>query len=347
MTIKVRKMVPSERPIVQQISRAAFHSAESWFIGLPQQALVLLVDQTIVGAVVYQTWGNSRYRNAYVDQFVIAPGQSGRGLGKRLLTAALTYFRQVGIQTVTAAVKTDNVGSWKNFLDNEFRRVSWGQAFRYLGAAGTVRQLSQSPLAFEAGMELYVLDLAERPASPVGLPALGRFLVSNLLLQLPMWGLLMSRRLIWPALGAYVLVLLVVAGTRWGLGRWLEPHGHLRFNNGGGITTLLLSLVQVPFPLNLTWVPVRYQKDDRFRRHLALPEIVKWGCLMALAPLVLSSGSGLFFIGKFASWLLVFQLFPVFPFEAFGGRRLYDYRPSWWGVTSGLTVIELMGLWLI
>ncbi|GEO73708.1 hypothetical protein LNA02_04060 [Levilactobacillus namurensis] len=345
MTIEIRAMAANEQRVVQKISRAAFKGGESWFIGLPHQAIVLLVDQVIVGAVVYKDWGPDQRRNVYVDQFLIAPSCSGQGLGKRLLNGALTYFRRTGAQTVTAAIKTDNVGSWKNFLANGFRRTSWGRAVTYLGVSGALRQLSQSPLAFESGMELYLLDFSERPVSIELLPAGGRFLISNLLLQLPMWIFLTGQSHFWSAVAAYLGVLALIIGSRWGVGRRLEPEGHLRFNNGGGITTFLLSLIQVPFPLNVAWVPTHYRQTAEFRRHLALPELVKWAGLALLAPLAVLPNVGWSFLGHFASVLMVLQLFPVFPFEAFGGRRLYDANRRWWAITSVVTVVELGILW--
>lgn len=344
VSILIREMKDSEQQAVSKVGRRAFPFFEALFVGKPKRAIVAEMNGKIVGGIIYKYCNSNGKKIAYIDEAFVDPEVHGRGVGKQLYAETFRFLWDQGADGITALVKDDNVASWKLFLDNGFKRVSHAEIIRQLGAAGFLQQCLHTPFLFAVGMDFY-MTMKEVPVKEKRscFPQLAAFLLTNLLLLFPLWihffqksagGWLVSA-------GAYLTVLLLLLGTRYFGTLFSKERWKFRFNNGGCLITLLLSIWGNTFPMNANWYPEHYRNNSVFRRNLAIPEMIKWAVFLLLPWLAFTPDLYLRAIAQISCYYLVYMMIPLYPFEAMGAGRIYRFNKKLWLVGAAITAAEL------
>ena len=341
--VVIREMKEEERKAVIKVGRKAFEVIEALFIGKPKQAMVAEYEGKIVGGIIYEYLNAGQKKIAYIAEAFVDPDYHGFGIGGKLYQGTFQFLWKQGCDAITALVKNDNVGSWKLFLNNGFKRVSLPEIVRQLTPAGALRQYLQTPFCIAMGMDFYMVTReAEEKEKAKGLPQLLTFLVSNLLLLLPLWMQLFrkSRGEMLSVVLAYITILVLyilprMMGPLLGGGKW-----HFRLNNGGSLLTLLLSIWSNTVPINANWYPEKYENAKEFRRMLAIPEICKWFIFCMLPFLTLTASPYLQAVAGFSRYYLFFSCIPLYPFESMGAGRIYRYSKVIWLVTAVIGWVE-------
>lgn len=343
--ITIRPMEPGEEQDIVKVGRRAFQFFEALFVTNPKRAMVAEIDSKIVGGIIYKYTNTATKKVAYIDEAFVDPDYHGQGVGRKLYTETFSFLWSQGCDAVTALVKDDNVGSWKLFLDNGFKRVNFFNAIKELGFIGLLKQFIKTPILIGVGMDFYLAtkegNLSEKGQ---GLGQITSFLLGNLILMLPGWIPLLHQGLTsfkGYFLG-YLTILAIFAGVRCLGGLLNKDRGKLRFNNCGALITFIASFGLGFFPLNLNWYPDKYQNTPSFKRRLALPEVVKWGIFLTL-PLLDNTTSPYLKTVAAISWnYLLLMAIPIYPFEPLGAGRIYRYNKLIWLLTVVITVMAMV-----
>lgn len=344
--VHVREMRPDEAALVRRMGRRAFTGLESLWVSRPRQALVAERDGRVVGAILYKFYRAGGRKIGYVDYAFVDPDCHGQGVGTVLYREAAAFLWAKGCDALTAIVKDDNVGSWGLFLQNGFERVSLAALARRLGPGGAVRQYFETPLCIGVGMELYAAFRGEAPCPPDKggtTRQLGAYLLANALLAL-LGGL--SRGTEGPAfVAAYVACLLLTAalgflGTRLSAGRgW-----RFRHTNGGALVCALVNLGGA-YPMVGNWYPRDYEKTAAFRRDMGRAALAEWaGLLLAFVALAAVRPGGPFFqyAAQVCGMFLIYRLMPLYPFESYGGGRVFRWNRWVFAVMAAATAAALL-----
>jgi GNAT superfamily N-acetyltransferase len=87
------------------------------------QLFVLTVDDKVLGMVslLFTISTAEGGKAAWLEDLVVKPEQRGRGLGTRLLRAAVDWARREGITRITLLTDSDNVGARGLYLRHGFK----------------------------------------------------------------------------------------------------------------------------------------------------------------------------------------------------------------------------------
>lgn len=339
----IRPMHPGEEQEIQTLGKACFQMIEKLFVGKPKHAMVAEYDGKIVGAIII-AYMNPERSVAYMDEGFVDPQYQGLGIGKKMYRYTFDYLRDNGCRYLTAMIKDDNVGSWKNAMAGGFHRVTLWEAVKHLGFSTFLRQYFCSPMLISLGMDFYLLSndkpLREKRETPFQWLS---FLLCNLLLAFPVWLILFltERETCLPGIAAYATILGIFVVTRCLGALCSGTKFRFRMNNCGGLLTFGLGILNNLFPMNANWYPTEYENSDRFRRKLALPELVKWALFLPLPLLDLLPSPYCKMLAEMSIIFLLFSLLPFYPFDALGAGRIFRYKKWLWIVTSALSALVL------
>lgn len=342
--ITIREMRKGEEKQVLQVARKAFRSIEALLISTPKTAMVAEYDGKIVGGIIYSIMKSDSKTIAYIDDAFVDSDYQGLGIGKRLYTETFDCLWQRNCDVLTAMVKDDNVSSWKLVEDNHFKRVSYNQIIKVIGISALIKHFIKTPFMIAVGMDFYMADKENMVKEKnSGLSQFLFFFLVNIILLLPLWIklLLNAANDFLLSFLAYLTILLLFAGCRCtgkiiGKNEW-----KFRLNNGGVFLPFLLSLFGNAFLMNGNWYPEKYENTDKFRKKLAVPELIKW-FVFALLPLFgLIQNQYCQTLSSFSSIYLMFMMIPIYPFESLGAGRIYRYNKKLWLILFIITAAEL------
>lgn len=330
MEITTRLMEPGEAPEVQRIGRSAFGGLEGLGIPKPKQAIVAVVDGRIVGAIQLKFYRAGGKKVGYFDYAFIHPDYHNQGIGSILYKAAADYLWGQGCDAITALVKDDNVGSWSLLLKNGFVRISVPELVRKFGFIGMLRLYMGTVYNIAIGMDYYVAMRDQQCPSGKGgsTRQIGAYLLANLFLSL--FFLLEKRenmRAFFAAYGIYLLggLLIGYIGTLFSKRRW-----QFRLNNGGGLVCAFVNYIGGVYPMTGNWYPDRYENTDSFRRDMGVQSLSGWIFVMILTllPMFAADQPLLHALGQIGSVFLLYRVITIYPFEAFGGGRVYRWNKA-------------------
>lgn len=343
--VVIREMKCGEQKEIAKLGRKTFSPVEGIFIGKPKNAMVADYDGKIIGGIIYKKINVGSKSVAYIEEAFVDSNYHGFGIGKKLYNETFDYLWKQGVSAITALVKDDNISSWKLLINNGFKRVSLWQIQKEIGFLGLAKHYIQTPFPVAIGMDFYIKgqdnDIQEKKNSPIS------FLLANILLLSPLClqmffsiGNQFERK--FSSFLAYITLLLLFIGCRYIGALFNKEKWKFRLNNGGSFLPILLSLFGCTFLMNANWYPDRYEKTDEFKRKLALPEIFKWLVFSFLPLLSLTQILYLKMLGQLSCYYLIFMAIPIYPFESFGGGRIYRYSKKIWAITLLISIEELL-----
>lgn len=341
----IRPMEKGEEKTVAKVGKKAFQFIEALFVGIPKKAMVAEYEGQIIGAIIYKFLDTQKQQIVYIDEAFVDPKFHGLGVGKKLYTETFYYLQEWGCDVMTALVNDDNVASWKPFIENGFRRVTFWDAIKAIGISGMLKQYFYTPFFIAVGMDFYICYPEKpMPFKPENNLQLLHFLWGNMLLALPMWLFLFLKNaaLVLPYAAAYLTLLVLILLTRCAGALWSGEKYRFRFNNGGGLLTAFLSYWGNIFPMNANWYPLSYRDTDEFRKKLALPELMKWAIFLFLPLLAFTNNTYLNALASLSCVFLVFLIIPFYPFETYGAGRIYRYKKGLWFMTAVTSIAQLL-----
>ena len=363
-TITVRAMKDQDSPAVLKGQKKAFSPLLGLFLSKPKKGLVAEADNRIVGAVTYntipvkgQTSGPAQSKPqlvGYLDIAYVDRDYRGQKLGSRLFDAAIDQLHEEGCEIITATIRDDNRASWRNMERNGCTIQPFYRLISKFGLSGALRLGAQAHLAYAVGHEFWVTDTASKKKF-TPLSALPAFLIINFLLIL-----LAARGNVPFSLGA-LLVFGVEIGFGW-LGtlgqpaRWYvqRPHSAL-------LLSLFVAVIRGILPNNASWQLVEgsYRSEARASL-LGRTSLFSWiGVICVTAgsfiTLLFSSQLG---VTSFQDQLLsgvlnlglmylIYRTLAVFPFESFGGLRVYAWKPVLFWFLALISTATIAGIFIL
>jgi GNAT superfamily N-acetyltransferase len=367
--LKIRELREQDARAVLKGQRKAFSPLFGLFLSRPKEGLVAEYGGRIVGAVTCKVIPVGKGRAGYLDIAYVDSSQRGKKLGSRLYTAAMEKLRDEGCETITAVIRDDNRASWKIMERNGCVIYPFYRLIGKFGLAGALRIGANAHIAYALGHELWATGKpsgrSKSHQSP--LAALPGFIIINFLLVL-----LASRGSLPFTLGAMIAVAAEIAGgwlgtlgqpARWYLQR---PHAALPLS-------MFVALTRGLLPSNASWQPVEETYDVIQRPRLlgrtslfawiavylvtvssfivlnpgSLTSLLNWmnlTNLSSLSSLQTDALSGSLSLGLM---YLIYRTLAVFPFESFGGLRVYEWKPRIFWLMAGISALTIAAIFFL
>lgn len=339
MDITIREMRKDEAALALQTGRASFGLFEGLAFQKPKQAFLAILDDQIVGMASYQIFSaKNNQKIGYLETGYVKKGCEGKGIGSKLYEKVTVYLKEQGCVTVTGTVKDDNVASWKLFENNGYHTVGFLQMLQSYGLISTIGLWFKSTLAFATGFHLW--STMPQKISPSACE-ISVFAFLNLLVLLPV--LLLGRS--WAEFGMHVgaILLLLTASLAGGFiaalcsrERWC-----FRVTRGGLLISVLLAALGGIWPIVGRFYPLEYKRTAVFRRDMALEGLFEWlALLLLIGTAAVFKNQSVFWSSVFSlgTTLLLFHSLPVYPFECFGGGRIWRYSKGLCALTIAVSV---------
>ena len=340
--IMIRKMEPGESIQVKKLARKAFVGIERFFISTPKNTMVAVVDDKIVGGINIKIIESNGKKIGYFDAAFIDPHYHGQGIGKMLYEATTKYLWESGCDALSALVKDDNVASWKLFENNGFCLTSFVEATKHLGFLTMMKQYFTTPFFISNGMEYYLVVKNQKvmPKKVISSRQIIWFILANFILMLTSM-LTRSAMQFSVFISSYLFLLSVgvitgYIGTCFSKRQW-----HFRVNSGGGVIVALINMIEI-YPLIGNWYPLQYENTKSFRKDMGITALCEWLFLLIITLISYVFGAEYLFLAytyQIGSILLLYRILALYPFESFGGRRVYDWNKKIYLAMSIVTII--------
>lgn len=342
---EIRRMQPHEAVEVRKIAAKAFDGIERFLIAKPKEALVAEIDGKIVGGIIIKYISSNSDKIGYYDGAFIHPDYHAKGIGSALYKATAEYLWEQGCTAQAAFVKDDNVASWKLFLNNGFSRVSFFEGPKKLGFSTMLKYYFSTPFFVSIGMEFYLAVKGKSLESKPKITAkniLLYLLVNTLLVLL---GSIGSSRDYPLYLAAFLTILasgvfFSYIGTLFSKRDW-----YFRLNSGGAFLCCVLNFFGSLLPMIGAWYPAKYEKTDKFKQDLAMPALMEWIsllCLTFMACFYADAHIYLNYLRIVGVMLLFYKIIPLYPFESFGGGRVYRWNKWIYGIMALSSVLLML-----
>lgn len=125
---RIRPGTAADLPAVARIERAVF--SDPWWDrtlleGIQGWSLVVQAGRTVVGYIFLRALAGE----AEILNIAVAPAHQGRGVGRRLLAAALEQLRHAGIRRVYLEVRESNAQARGFYQRQGFRQIGRRSAY--------------------------------------------------------------------------------------------------------------------------------------------------------------------------------------------------------------------------
>lgn len=336
MNITIREMQKDEVSLAWKTGRPSFSPVERLAFQKPKQAFLAFSDDEIVGMASYQIFpAKNNHKIGYVETGYVKKGLEGNGIGSALYQKATIFLKEQGCETVTATVRDDNIASWKLFQNNGYHVIGFLQMLQQYGLPGAIRLWFKSTLAIATGFHLW----STAPYKDSGTPhQLAVFAFLNLLILLSIFLFQGSAAdfVFITAATACLLTAALLGGLIFTL--FSKEKWHFRVTRGGLLVSVLLVATGTIWPVVGRFYPLEYKRTTAFRRSMGFEGLFEWLALLLVVSMAAVAKDQSLFLNDLVSLGATFLLFhslPLYPFECFGGRRIWNYHKG----LSTLTMI--------
>lgn len=332
MEIIIRQMQASEAQVVLKLGRKTFKGFESLWVSQPIKALVAEQEGKIVGAILYKYLNIQNKKIGYLDYAFVGEAVQAHGIGKQLYQETIDMMWDEGCDALSAIVKDENVASWKLFENHGFKRSGMVELTRSFGVYGAIMHYVRTPMLISQGMNYYVAAKEEMIHEEKSFHQILFFLLMNAFLLLIANPFENNLALL---IGAYVSILLFgvvmdYLGSRFSSKREWKFH----FNQGGAVICCFVNLFGI-LPMIGNWYPKTYEKSPKFVSDLGRTALVGWAALIllnAMTSFLVSDSLYVKFIYQISMYLLIYRSIPFYPFESYGGARVYKWNKGIYGL---------------
>ncbi len=341
--IILRDMLQEEADSLYREAKRNFSLVEALGASKPKNALVAEADGEIAGALFLKTYrirGNRKL--GYLDLAYVKKKHRGKGIGNMLYPAAVDKLKKEGCETVCAMVKDENVASWKLLVKQYFTKPDYIAFFREFGLFYGLLVWLRTLYCIACGMNFWISKPCKERKTVHELAA---FFGINLLI-FSFRGIYVvvhsSGGSVWQESLVFVLVLAVsvlggFVGTLFSKERW-----HFQLTRGGLLLSIVLLFLGTCFPLVGRWYPAKYIKNHEQRRSLGITSVCEWagmGALCLIAFFLFPAGTFQRYTVQASATLLLYHIVAIYPFEHFGGSRVYHWNKAVFLILSLATVL--------
>ena len=146
---------------LEEIAADAFPTPQDYFLSLSSHTLAARIDGELVGGVVLDIVDGSAGDVGIVSWLFTSPAAQGRGIGDRLVDAALDYLLEHGCRAVVTVVQWLNTASSVLFARREFSRISSRTLVERIGLKQSGRVWLETFHFVNVGCDLWYLDLSD------------------------------------------------------------------------------------------------------------------------------------------------------------------------------------------
>ena len=343
--ITIRKMKEEEAEEVKKVGQKAFIGAERFFVNKPKEAMVAIIDDKIVGGMVFKYTIANYKKIAYIDFAYVDPDYHNQSVGRKLYKETFEYLWNEGCTAITAMVKDDNVASWKSLLNNGFSQTSLLEATKELGVDLMLKQYFTTPAFISNGMEFYlkVKGKEVKPKKVETTTQIGFYLLANFLLLI--LGFLLNNRSNW---GMYILsyigllasgVAVSYLGILFSKRKW-----KFRINSCGAVVVAFIN-IGAAYPLIGNWYPEKYENTKEFKRDMGIPALFEWIFLLVIlvgSKIMMPQHIFFKYLIQIVMTFIFYRILAVYPFESFGGGRVYRWNKFLYLMMSIISIILIM-----
>lgn len=338
--IIIRKMLNDERRFVWELGKSSFGLVEGLAFKKPKDAFLAIVDGHIVGMASYRIFPvKNSQKVGYLETAYVKKGYEGKGIGSKLYEKVTVFLKEQGCKTVTATVKDDNVASWKLFENNGYNIMSFTQMLKNYGLIGTIQLWIYSTLFIASGFHLW--STSEQKSSS-SIKQLGTYMVLNLLILFPV---LLFNNFIDFTIKVGALFSLLIISLIGGMVATLVLPEKWTFTvtRGGLLISLLVTVLGGVWPIIGRFYPKKYKQTAVFKHNMAIEGLFEWlGLLCFVLWMIMFGNQSVFcdYIVSFGKNLLILHSIPFYPFECFGGKRIWDCSK----ILSIVTIVISIGV---
>lgn len=339
--IALRDMRPEEGKTLLRLARKAFSPIEALGASEPRQAVVATVDGEIAGAMFLKIFTARDGRKiGYLDLGFTLKEYRGRGIGKLFYPAAVKKLEAEGCDIICAMVKDDNAASWGLLARQGFSSPGYLALLREFGWRAGLMLWLKTVFCIACGMNFWM----SRPLGQAkSFPEMGAFLLVNMLFVLLRTGYAALRGSASapyiPLAGLLVLAAGLLAGylgTLLGGGKW-----RFGLTRGGLLISGPLLLLGTFFPVLGRWYPASFENSPAQKSALGRQAACEWALLLGLYVLLAVSGAQGALRGLLLQYLPVLlycRVAAVYPFEHFGGARVFRWNKLTYVLLSAVTI---------
>ncbi|MGL4106815.1 GNAT family N-acetyltransferase [Clostridium sp. LP20] len=343
--ITIRKMKAEEGQAVKKTGAKAFLGAERLFVSKPKEAMVAIIDEKIVGGMVFKYTIAKDKKIAYIDFAYVDPDYHNQSVGRQLYKESFEYLWSEGCTAIITMVKDDNVASWKSLLNNGFSQVSLLEATKELGVELMLKEYFATTAFMSNGMEFYLMVKGKevKPKKVETITQIGFYLLANFLLLI--LGFLLNNRSNW---GMYILAYIGLLAS----GVFISYLGSLlskrkwkfRVNSCGAVVVAFIN-IGAAYPLIGNWYPESYENTKEFKRDMGIPALLEWIFLLVIlvgSKIIMPQHILVKYLSQIASTFIMYRILAIYPFESFGGGRVYRWNKLLYLMMSIISVILIM-----
>ncbi len=338
--IIIRKILNDERRFVWELGKSSFGLVEGLAFKKPKDAFLAIVDGHIVGMASYRIFPvKNSQKVGYLETAYVKKGYEGKGIGSKLYEKVTAFLKEQGCKTVTATVKDDNVASWKLFENNGYNIMSFTQMLKNYGLIGTIQLWIYSTLFIASGFHLW--STSEQKSSS-SIKQLGTYMVLNLLILFPV--LLFNNFIDFTIKVGALFSLLIISLIGGMVATLVLPEKWIfTVTRGGLLISLLVTVLGGVWPIIGRFYPKKYKQTAVFKHNMAIEGLFEWlGLLCFVLWMIMFGNQSVFcdYIVSFGQSLLILHSIPFYPFECFGGKRIWDCSK----ILSIVTIVISIGL---
>ncbi len=340
--IIVRKIKNEEREELLKLIRKSCSLIKKLFVMNYKNSMVAIVDNKIVGGITYKIINCDNKKIVYISNYFIDKNYKKKEIIKKLYKDTIINIRKEKVDGITAFSESDCDDTIKALMDNGLKQTSFIDLIKKIGFINAIKYYFMTPFSFAIGMDFYT-DMKEVKEKKSQIFQLLMFLLLNLVLTIPIWvrTLKVHTSNFIALFLAYITILLVSLITRYIGVLTTKERWNFHISNGGFIINLLVNFLSFPYMINGNWYPQKYENSKEFNEKLARLELIKWFVFLFLPFLYFSDIVYLKKVAQLSFIYLIFFIIPIYPFDYFGGGRIYRYSKKIWTIVLVVTLLFL------
>ncbi|WP_027340616.1 GNAT family N-acetyltransferase [Halonatronum saccharophilum] len=365
----IRLMREEEEAKVKSLAKSSFGFLHGSLVKTTEHTYVYELSEEIVGVVVLETFAFQRNRLGGVVKWLFTDQKArGRGVASALIEHSVRKLQELGCDEMFTTVEGYNTDSSNRFADQGFMPLSAMQQIRRYGLS----LLKIGPKTFhtiDIGHFLWARsgDISQSSKGSENLEDTRQFvgggalawwanvLIMSVILMLQCFRVGSSTELMWQLPIAVALVFGVRSLTMKLVANWIGCELEYRiWETGLTLSAIIAVFLGGVFPSPGCYYPKQVRWS--YRKKLSQLAIISFfGALsvlilawlifayqaLAISNIAPEMISNLLRTSFFLAYsLLIYEvLLPLFPFESYNGRRVWDYNRTLWGILAAGTIV--------
>lgn len=327
MNLIIRNMETHETKAVLKLGRQCFVGLEKLLLSKPQNALVALDNDELIGATIYKIIQlNSSIKVAYIEFAFIKKEYQGKGIGNAIYEEVSNLLKKSECTAVIALVADDNVASWKLFKNKGYGSISISKLYSFYGFYGGFKIWYNTMFAWAVGHKMWHTGIINKHNE---LQDFFLFLFINLIVILPVFFYCknFTNFIIWIS-NIYFLIITPLLISKF-VTLFFKSKWAFHTIQGGVLTSVVVSIFRGSLPVIGRMYPREYKNTQKLRQELGITAISEWISLLLIVIIFtcLRNNFQYFIVSvSLGKIYLLYHSIPVYPFASFGGKSIWNWN---------------------